>query len=340
MKFTVLSSICDTTLITIYSFGPRRKKTIAAPSATELLNNNTQVKTTDCNLNAVELAEKVKENLSRTRGGPGHPSGQVAKQSGINIQNQRLRRTFGHFNSDLDGEEVAKRIERKLTSMQARVQVGEGGEELRQKVNLVRIKLQRYYFLAQLLPLSKSPTEFAAFTEKFKEQRLNENNCENEGQGGGGEPKENCGRNYQLEDHQIKEGGDQLSVVTTTNQGLVVQHAQRGWVIGEPGVKVVEEVYGKAYGSMIGGVWHWGRDIYQIVLQLSDQCWKQFWKWKRRNLELVEKQTGARVDSAITANQTLYISGYEEAVKNLVMVLQTLPGGGREQTRLRKELSK
>merc|ERR1719341_2721402 len=253
------------------SFGPRRKKTIAAPSATELLNNNTQVKTTDCNLNAVELAEKVKENLSRTRGG------QVAKQSGINIQNQRLRRTFGHLNSDLDGEEVAKRIERKLASMQARVQVGEGGEELRQKVNLVRIKLQRYYFLAQLLPLSKSPTEFAAFTEKFKEQRLNENNCENEGQGGGGEPKENCGRNYQLEDHQIKEGGDQLSVVTTTNQGLVVQHAQRGWVRGEPGVKVVEEVYGKAYGSMIGG--------------------------------------------------------YEEAVKNLVMVLQTLPGGGREQTR-------
>jgi len=320
------------------SFGPRCKKTIVAPSATELLNNNTQVLSKDSNLNAVELAEKVKENLSRTRGG------QMVKQSGRT--NQNLRKTFGHFRSDLDGEEVVKRIERKLENMQARVQVGEGGVELRQKVDVVRSKLQRYYFLAQLLPLSRSPTEFAAFTENFK-QRINENKSGNEEQGGGGKSKENSGRKYQHDENQIKEGGNLLSVVTTTSQGLVVQHAQRnvsgGWDrsgIGETGVKVVEEVYGKMHGSMIGGVWHWGRDIYQIVLQLSDQCWKQFWKWKRKNLGLVEKQTGARVDSVITAKQTLYISGYEEAVKNLVMVLQTLPGGGREQTRVREELSK
>merc|ERR1719300_1183940 len=76
------------------SFGPRGKKTMAAP-ASKLLNNNNnnnhhhhnmQVTTQDSNLNAVELAEKVKENLTRTKGD------QVLKQSGIVKQNQRLRR--------------------------------------------------------------------------------------------------------------------------------------------------------------------------------------------------------------------------------------------------------
>ena len=301
---------------------------MAAP-ASKLLNNNNnnnnhhtmQVTTQDSNLNAVELAEKVKENLTRTKGD------QVLKQSGIVKQNQRLRRTFGLCNSDLDGAEVAKRIERKLASMQARVKVGEGGEELRQRVNLVRSKLQRYYFLAQLLPLSKSPSEFAAFMETFKEQKLNENDCQNVGQRVG--DMENMGNKRQCGENQTREGGSQLSVVTTTNQGYVVQHAQKnnrgGWDIGETGVKVVEEVYKK---------WGHGRDQYQTVLQLSDQCWRQFCRWRRRNLDLVEKETGARVDSTRNSSQTIYISGYEEAVKKMVMVLQTLPGGGREQKRL------
>ena len=50
-------------------------------------------------------------------------------------------------------------------------------------------------------------------------------------------------------------------------------------------------------------------------------------------MELVEKDTGARVDSTTNVDQTLHISGHEEAVKKMVMVLQSLPGGGIDQSR-------
>ena len=98
------------------------------------------------------MAEQVRENLSRAKGGL-RPRDIVS-----HLKGQRQRRTFCGNNTDLNGEELAKRIEKKLAIMEARVKVavGDGGKELKQRVEMVRRKLQRYYFLAQLLPLSKS----------------------------------------------------------------------------------------------------------------------------------------------------------------------------------------
>ena len=65
-------------------------------------------------------------------------------------------------------ENVVQRVEERLSCLEARVKTGKGGQMLRQKVELVKRKLQRYYFLRRLLPLSKCPAEFVAFIEKSK----------------------------------------------------------------------------------------------------------------------------------------------------------------------------
>ena len=65
-------------------------------------------------------------------------------------------------------EKVVQRVEKRLAHLEARVKTGEGGKVLRQKVELVKRKLQRYHFLMRLLHLSKSPSEFVAFIEKNK----------------------------------------------------------------------------------------------------------------------------------------------------------------------------
>ena len=179
-----------------------------------------QVKSKGSSLNAVELAEKVKEDLIRSKGG------QVIQQSGKVNQNQKLCRTFGHCKTDLDGEEVVKRVERKLASLEARVKNGEGGDVMKQRVELVRNRLQRYYFLAQLLPLSKCPLEFTAFLEKYREQRLKENLVNNDRQGIGDKSRENLGSENQHNEQQIGVGCSWVNVRPNTNQGLAVQHCK------------------------------------------------------------------------------------------------------------------
>ena len=69
---------------------------------------------------------------------------------------------------ELDAEDVVQRVEQSLLRMEARVKSGDGGEGLGQKIKLVKRKLERYYFLRQLLPLSERPSDFVAFIEKSK----------------------------------------------------------------------------------------------------------------------------------------------------------------------------
>jgi len=316
------------------SFGPQRQKTLAVPPPATELNNNMQVKSKGSSLNAVELAEKVKEDLMRSKGGQ-------VQQSGKMNQNQKLCRTFGHCKTDLDGEEVVKRVERKLASLEARVKNGEGGVIMKQRVELVRSRLQRYFFLAQLLPLSKRPLEFTAFIEKYREQRLKENLVNNDRQGIGDKSRENLRSENQHNEQHTGVSSSWVSVPPNSNQGLVVQHAkgnkQGKWEISETcetGGEVLEELH-RHRAPVRGSEAHRHRvwDRYQIILHLSNECWNFFRKWRRRNLVLVEKDTGARVDSTNNAWQTLHISGQKEAVKKLAMVIQTLPGGGIEQSR-------
>ena len=77
----------------------------------------------------------------------------------------------------LNGPKVAKRVEKRLASLESSLRtstVAQRREKLKQKIELLKSKLQRYYFLAQLLPLSRSQQEYAAFTEHYRKQMLNQ----------------------------------------------------------------------------------------------------------------------------------------------------------------------
>ena len=73
-----------------------------------------------------------------------------------------------------NAEKVSKKVEERLARMEARLEVEKDNVELKKKTNLVRRKLQRCYFLMQLLPLSRNPTDHFAFIRKCKKQRNNE----------------------------------------------------------------------------------------------------------------------------------------------------------------------
>ena len=301
------------------------------------------------NPSSVDVAEQVKENLSRAKGGL-KPRDIVS-----HLKGQRQRRTFGGNNTELNGEELAKRIEKKLAIMEARVKVGDGGKELKQRVEMVRRKLQRYYFLAQLLPLSKSPADFAAFLENFKEQSVGVTTTNkglvtttNKGLvaqhvqgikrgrwdrveiGGAGKDlhsrqyNENLGIRRQFEEHPTGEGGSGLSVVTTTKEGLDVQHARENKHgrcdrsgSGEPGVKLISKVYKNRLNT-----YRQGEDELEVGLQLSEECWTRFFKLIQSPLEWIAKEAGTRM--RYRAPRTICVSGAEEAVKRAQSMVQTL----------------
>ena len=299
---------------------------------------------------SVEVAEQVKETLSRAKGGLKPPD--IVSH----LKGQRQRRTFCGNNTDLNGEELAKRIEKKLAIMEARVKVGDGGKELKQRVEMVRRKLQRYYFLAQLLPLSKSPADFAAFLENFKEQSVGVTTTNKGlvtitnkglvaqhvqgikrgrwdrveiGRAGKDLPSrqhnENLGIRRQFQEQpNTGEGGGGLSVVTTTNQGLAVQHDRENKHgrcdrsgSGEPGVKLISKVYKNRLNT-----YRQGEDELEVVLQLSRECWTQFFKLFQSPLEWRRLEAGTKI--RYQASRTICVSGTEEAVKRAQSMVQTL----------------
>ena len=217
---------------------------------------------------------------------------------------------------------------------------------LKRKTELLRSKLQRYYFLSKLLPLPKSPQEFAAFKDHYRRQRSNKNpiklseevneiwqqtaprNREKQGSKGSWVPVEH--------QHATGNYGVQPSVVKTADHGQVVQHAQeevrpkRGGLseVGDEGLTVIQEVHRRigvaaAQKKPQGG-------NYKIVCKLSDEYWNKFCKWRgfegfsRSNLRQLERKTGAMVDTTNYLDQTISISGDQGAVKKLSASLQLI----------------
>lgn len=288
-----------------HRFGSRRQK-IAAE-----MNNNEQVDLSDINLNAKLTDERMKVTFSRVVGG------KVVKGNGIMGINGTPQRNLDNFKRNLNGAEVSKRVEDRLASMEARLKSGEGGDELRKKVELVRSKLQRYYFLAQLLPLSKNSSDYDAFIKKYKEQELDETLA------------------------KIQEDGRQLGVVTTTNQGLSIKHTHekrgRSESSDDHGVRIVEEVHKveqDCYCVCVANCY-----CHEIVLQMSDESWRQLTMLRgiqskgagcgrtkmTRLVDVIQRETGAIVLPKIgpSSKKTILISGNERSAKKAHYMIQS-----------------
>ena len=133
----------------------------------------------------------------------------------------------------MNGPEVAERVEKRLASLESSLRtstVAHRREKLKQKIDLLKSRLQRYYFLAQLPPLSRSPQEYAAFTEHYKKQRLNKRqNKVIEGV----HDKQIAPRDGEKQGHKCswvpisghqharENNGEGPSLVRSTNQGLI-----------------------------------------------------------------------------------------------------------------------
>merc|ERR1719357_1457444 len=141
---------------------------------------------------------------------------------------------------DLNGPEVVKRVEKRLASLESSLRtttVAQRREKLKQKIDLAKSKLQRYYFLAQLVPLSRSQQEYAAFIEHYVKQRSNKSqNKVIEGV----HDKQIAPRNGEKQGHKAswvpisghqhaaENNGEEPSVVRPTNQGLINLINDRG----------------------------------------------------------------------------------------------------------------
>ena len=123
--------------------------------------------------NSSEVVKKVKEHLSKI------PGGQNLAEK-MDVLKQKLQKSDCDSEKDRqtvmisNAEKVSKKVEERLARMEARLEVEKDNVELKKKANLVRRKLQRCYFLMQLLPLSRNPTDHDAFIRKCKKQRNNE----------------------------------------------------------------------------------------------------------------------------------------------------------------------
>ena len=161
---------------------------------------------------------------------------EVAKSNlGAQITSSTNQSQGSHSKStpDLNGPEVAKRVEKRLASLESSLRtstVAQRREKLKQKIELLKSKLERYYFLAQLLPLSRSQQEYAAFTEHYRKQMLNQSqnkvNAEiNEKQIAprDGEKQGHKGSWVPIGGHQhaAENNGEEPSVVRSTDQNLI-----------------------------------------------------------------------------------------------------------------------
>merc|ERR1719357_805136 len=151
----------------------------------------------------------------------------------INWSTNQSQGSHSRLSPDLNGPEVAKRVEKRLASLESSLRtstVAQRREKLKQKIDLVKSRLQRYYFLAQLLPISRSQQEYAAFIEHYEKQRSNKShNKVIEGV----HDKQIAPRNGEKQGHKAswvpisghqhaaENNGEDPSVVRPTNQGLI-----------------------------------------------------------------------------------------------------------------------
>ena len=112
--------------------------------------------------------------------------------------------------------------------------------------------------------------------------------------------------------------------MTTTNQGLAVQHDRENKHgrcdrsgSGEPGVKLISKVYKNRLNT-----YRQGEDELEVGLQLSEECWTRFFKLIQSPLEWIAKEAGTRM--RYRAPRTICVSGAEEAVKRAQSMVQTL----------------
>ena len=159
---------------------------------------------------------------------------------------------------------------------------------LKRKVNLVRTKLQKCYFLMQLLPLSKNRTNYFAFVLKCKEQRNREiwSKVEKTQTERKVEVEKNVPRPSSLvRQVEVEKNVPRPSSIVRQVQSFKLMVPRPSSLASGPGFKVREETT----------TWGFSR----IFIQLSDEALRRFCRWKvgwSNSKDYLEKRSGARLE--------------------------------------------
>jgi len=236
---------------------------------------------------------QMRANLLKQVGHSNQKHGGENLTGKIGVLKQKLE-TDNHKTEDrltVMASKVSKKVEVRLARMEARLKLRSerDNKELRKKANMVRAKLQRVYFLMQLLPLSRSPNDYDAFVRKYNEERENEN---------------------WREQRQIREGVSQES--GSANIEIIPSSLPQATGAGVSGLKVIKE-------EMLQ------MGFYQALVQLSDEGLRKFCSWKggwSNSKDFVEKKSGASLQLKPTGKGELLIAGHTLAVKRARIMIQ------------------
>jgi len=217
---------------------------------------------------SAEVVKKVKEHLTAIPGGK-------SLTEKIDVLKQNLQKVNCDDPQTVlisNAVEVSKRVEERLARMETRLKVEKDNTELKRKVNLVRTKLQKCYFLMQLVPLSKNRTNYFAFVLKCKEQRNREIWSKVE--------KTQTERQVEVEKNVPRP-----SSIVRQVEGFKLMVPRPSSLASGPGFKVREETT----------TWGFSR----IFIQLSDEALRRFCRWKvgwSNSKDYLEKRSGARLE--------------------------------------------
>jgi len=217
---------------------------------------------------SAEVVKKVKEHLTAIPGGK-------SLTEKIDVLKQNLQKVNCDDPQTVlisNAVEVSKRVEERLARMETKLKVEKDNTELKRKVNLVRTKLQKCYFLMQLLPLSKNRTNYFAFVLKCKEQRNREIWSKVE--------KTQTERQVEVEKNVPRP-----SSIVRQVEGFKLMVPRPSSLASGPGFKVREETT----------TWGFSR----IFIQLSDEALRRFCRWKvgwSNSKDYLEKRSGARLE--------------------------------------------
>jgi len=308
----------------------------------EQVNRQTELPTLgNTKQNSVEVAKGVNRQFTKMLG-----EESLAGKIGKTYELKQKLLTFNHDSKDCrtviksNAAEVSKKVEERLATMEARLQLEKDNKELRKKANLVKGKLQRCYFLMQLLPLSSSQNDYAAFFRKYKEQRKDENWTE-----------------QRKSERQVEEGVSQQLGSANIGQEVIPPPPSQVTKASGPNLKVIRKSVNWTEKQVEEGVSQCGGSsnievvpqshsqateagdselkvmkeemlqmgFYQILIKLSDEGLRKFYRWKggwSNSKDFVEKKSGASLDLKPTGKGELLIVGHTIAVKRARNMIQ------------------
>jgi len=297
------------------------------------------------NLDPVHLAKSVSDQMVR------FPRGKSLEWKIKQLKWKFEKQNFGDcYKMIIDGATVVLKVEEKLSEMEAKAKIGEGGEKLRLKVDHVKRKVERYHFLMHMLAVSKNPGEFAACAKNFNMVRKG-GKCllvRSDAKLSEESPAKDIKRMHAREESQSAKDVEEMKVKEKAEDDNNLHHIFASSFpspsgVGQSGVvrKLLGVMECKIGGSLTSGSlcskacyiaemlrmkerYRKARHGHNMLIQLSNRSYEQFVAWKgnwSKGRAYVVSETGASVKNR--PGTQFFISGHVTAIPKAINMIVT-----------------